>query len=141
MFALAAPVAAFLSYFGLVRVRMLQLARITCLDYNLYNVPPLEALPSHKGFIIKFCVQVMYVVQLPLTGIAMLFSAGTFLYVSTVHVLNEITQGPPPRHSLPDHINSVSSTSNSKLSRIELFLLVFGALLPLVFNVFHSHGH
>lgn len=79
-------------------------------------------------------------IQLPLTGIAMLFSAGTFLYVSTVHVLNEITQG--PRHSPSDHINSSpSAAAASKLSKMELFLVVLGAFLPLVFNVFHSHGH
>jgi zinc transporter 9 len=81
----------------------------------------------------------MYVIQLPLTGIAMLFSAGTFLYVSTVHVLNEITQG--PRHSSSDHISPSPSSSGSKLSKTELFLVVLGAFLPLVFNVFHSHGH
>lgn len=85
----------------------------------------------------------MYVIQLPLTGVTMLFSAGTFLYVSTVHVLNEITQAPSPRHSssLSDHMNSGSTAANSKLSRAELFLVVLGALLPLIFNVFHSHGH
>lgn len=85
----------------------------------------------------------MYVIQLPLTGIAMLFSAGTFLYVSTVHVLSEITQGPPPssRHSLSDHMTPASTNNSSKLSKLELFLVVSGALLPLLFNVFHSHGH
>lgn len=102
VFALAAPVATFVSYFGLVRV--------------------------------------MYVIQLPLTGIAMLFSAGTFLYVSTVHVLNEITQG--PRHHAPsDHVMNSAPSPGSKLSNTELFLVVLGAFSPLVFNVFHSHGH
>ena len=81
----------------------------------------------------------MYVIQLPLTGVAMLFSAGTFLYVSTVHVLNEITQA--PRHSLSDHLNSNTSQASSKLSKMELLLVVIGAFLPLLFNVFHSHGH
>lgn len=80
----------------------------------------------------------MYVIQLPLTGIAMLFSAGTFLYVATVHVLTEITQG--PRHTHSDHMNSAPPAS-SKLSKMELFLVVVGAFLPLVFNLFHSHGH
>ncbi len=74
-------------------------------------------------------------IQLPITGIAMLFSAGTFLYVSTVHVLNEVTQG-------PRHMTSPDSLSPSnKLSKVELFLVVLGSLLPLVFNAFHSHGH
>ena len=86
-------------------------------------------------------LQVMYGIQLPLTGIAMLFSAGTFLYVSTVHVLNEITQA-PRQQSVTDHLNSNTSVqTNSKLSKPELFLVVVGALLPLLFNAFHSHGH
>ena len=66
----------------------------------------------------------MYVVQLPLTGITMLFSAGTFLYVATVHVLNEVTQ---------------SSSNNSKLSKAEVIVIVTGALLPLLFNFVHHH--
>ena len=72
-----------------------------------------------------FVSQVMYIVQLPLIGIAMLFSAGTFLYVSTVHVLNEITNSP--------------SSESTKLNSFELFLVVLGAFLPLIFNVIHSH--
>lgn len=71
----------------------------------------------------------MYVVQLPITGIAMLFSAGTFLYVSTVHVLNELIQG---------HTGEGTSTSN-KLSNLELLMLTTGALLPVTFSVLHSH--
>lgn len=72
-------------------------------------------------------LQIVTVIQAPLTGIAMLFSAGTFLYVATVHVLSELT-------------NSRSGEEySSKLSKIELILVVSGALLPLLFNVFHSH--
>ena len=65
-------------------------------------------------------------VQLPITGITMLFSAGTFLYVSTVHVLNEIT-------------HSSSSGHGDKLSKSEVAIIVTGALAPLVFNFAHSH--
>lgn len=65
----------------------------------------------------------MYITSVPITGIAMLFSAGTFLYVATVHVLNEISRMSP----------------NSKLSFLEVLLLVVGSLLPLLFNVAHSH--
>ena len=54
----------------------------------------------------------------------MLFSAGTFLYVATVHVLNEVTQ---------------SSSNNSKLSKAEVIVIVAGALLPLLFNFVHHH--
>lgn len=105
-FALAAPVAAFLSYFGLVRI--------------------------------------MYTVQLPITGVAMLFSAGTFLYVATVHVLTEITQN-SHQHSHTSDLGASSSSagsgSSSKLSKAELLLVVAGALFPLLFNVIHSHSH
>ncbi|RWS30100.1 zinc transporter ZIP9-B-like protein, partial [Leptotrombidium deliense] len=45
------------------------------------------------------------------TGVAMLFSAGTFLYVATVHVLPEITQ-------------------HQQLKFSELITLILGALLP-----------
>lgn len=85
------------------------------------------------------CVtQVLYVIQLPFTGIAMLFSAGTFLYVATVHVLSELTH---PSFSATSDLSGTNSHSKSQLDRKELFLVTAGALLPLVFNVFHSHGH
>jgi zinc transporter 9 len=54
------------------------------------------------------------------TGVAMLFSAGTFLYVATVHVLPEITQ-------------------NEQLKVVELFTLVIGALLPSLMTINHHH--
>lgn len=75
----------------------------------------------------------MYVVQFPITGIAMLFSAGTFLYVSTVHVLNELIQG--HNHSTPGEGNG----RTSKLSNFELLMLTTGAILPVTFSVLHSH--
>lgn len=58
----------------------------------------------------------------------MLLSGGTFLYVSTVHVLGEIMHGP---HQ--------GEAAGSKLQPSELLLLITGALLPCVFNVLHSH--
>ena len=67
----------------------------------------------------------MYVVQLPITGIAMLFSAGTFLYVATVHVLNELIQG--------------NSTEENRLTNTELLILTVGGFLPVVFSILHSH--
>ena len=69
----------------------------------------------------------MYVIKLPIMGVAMLFSAGTFLYVATVHVLNEVA-----------HMSDSSSPSG-KFSRAELIILVGGAILPLSFNLIHSH--
>ena len=67
----------------------------------------------------------------------MLFSAGTFLYVATVHVLSELTQ--PSAAATSDL--SGGNGNRSKLSRQELVLVSVGAALPLLFNVFHSHGH
>ena len=71
------------------------------------------------------------------TGIAMLFSAGTFLYVATVHVLPEV-------------VNSGSNNSSSKhghshggggsaFGKCDLVMLVVGALLPLVLTLGHHH--
>ena len=89
----------------------------------------------------SFPFQVMYTVQFPITGFSMLLSAGTFLYVATVHVLSEITQS--STHSPSDSTPSSGSHTNNgnKLSRVELFLVVSGAFLPLLFNAIHSHSH
>lgn len=82
----------------------------------------------------------MYTVQLPFTGIAMLFSAGTFLYVATVHVLNELTTNSRPHGTLGSGVTATAMTdTSSKLSTLELLLLVLGAVLPLGFNIVHSH--
>lgn len=68
------------------------------------------------------------------TGIAMLFSAGTFLYVATVHVLPEIAVQ-SHRHS-PIGDNSPDSKGFRK---VELLALVVGALLPLLLSIGHHH--
>nr|ACO15286.1 Zinc transporter ZIP9 [Caligus clemensi] len=69
------------------------------------------------------------------TGIAMLFSAGTFLYVATIHVLPEVT-------SLGGGTDPTSlDTNKNGFSKKELFFLVIGALLPLLLTLGHSHGH
>ncbi len=54
----------------------------------------------------------------------MLFSAGTFLYVATVHVLPEVT--------------NVGSHSHG-FSKCELLMLITGALLPLLLTLGHHH--
>lgn len=59
------------------------------------------------------------------TGIAMLFSAGTFLYVATVHVLPEVT--------------SLGKDHSSGFSKSELGMLVVGAILPLFLTIGHHH--
>jgi len=65
----------------------------------------------------------------------MLFSAGTFLYVATVHVLPELTsKSGHPRGG------SIIETSDSKgLRTTELAALIFGALLPLLLTLGHQH--
>lgn len=82
------------------------------------------------------------------TGIAMLFSAGTFLYVATVHVLPELTQGGTHSHS---HHSSNSSLEQpivkgnsggggfTGLKNSELLILICGALMPLLLTVGHHH--
>ncbi|XP_055378807.1 zinc transporter ZIP9 [Condylostylus longicornis] len=93
------------------------------------------------------------------TGIAMLFSAGTFLYVATVHVLPELTQNTGHSHS---HNSSGRSNINydpldkgedgngisiinanpkgyGGLKNFELIVMVCGALLPLIITFGHHH--
>jgi len=83
-FALSAPIAAFITFFGISQGTKEALS-----DYNA-------------------------------TGIAMLFSAGTFLYVATVHVLPEITQ-------------------HQHLNLKELLALVGGTFIPSLLTVKHHH--
>lgn len=81
------------------------------------------------------------------TAVAMLFSAGTFLYVATVHVLPELMQ------QQPSHFHSSSSGAHYShleqgagsvkpphgLTNIELGTLISGALLPLLLTIGHHH--
>uniref|UniRef100_A0A3P8SDV5 Zinc transporter ZIP9 n=1 Tax=Amphiprion percula TaxID=161767 RepID=A0A3P8SDV5_AMPPE len=65
------------------------------------------------------------------TGVAMLFSAGTFLYVATVHVLPEVGGG---------HSHAPAGGNGGKgLSKVEVGALVLGCLIPLVLSVGHHH--
>ncbi|XP_063039484.1 zinc transporter ZIP9 [Engraulis encrasicolus] len=71
------------------------------------------------------------------TGVAMLFSAGTFLYVATVHVLPEV--GGMGGHS---HGGGGVGGTNGKgggLSKVEVGALVLGCLIPLVLSIGHQH--
>merc|ERR1712168_329526 len=68
------------------------------------------------------------------TGVAMLFSAGTFLYVATVHVLPELAA----RGSQND-VNLNCRESHKGFSKCELFLLVLGAIAPLFLSIGHHH--
>lgn len=82
------------------------------------------------------------------TAVAMLFSAGTFLYVATVHVLPELM------HQSPSHFHSSSSGPHYShleqgpgqvpkpsygLTNVELGTLISGALLPLLLTIGHHH--
>lgn len=81
------------------------------------------------------------------TAVAMLFSAGTFLYVATVHVLPELTHQQPSHHrSSPSearysHLEQGpgGSKPSSGLSNLELGALISGALLPLLLTIGHHH--
>ncbi|XP_017000291.1 zinc transporter ZIP9 [Drosophila takahashii] len=84
------------------------------------------------------------------TGIAMLFSAGTFLYVATVHVLPELTQGGLSQSDQHDYrlleesrdvVTNDKSGNNSlhALKYSELIIMICGALLPLVITFGHKH--
>lgn len=81
----------------------------------------------------------------------MLFSAGTFLYVATVHVLPELTH--PNMHEktsvtslssstqslVESQITMPTSRNSNGLKNIELFILICGALMPLLLTVGHHH--
>ncbi|XP_029040253.1 zinc/iron regulated transporter-related protein 102B isoform X2 [Osmia lignaria lignaria] len=71
------------------------------------------------------------------TGLAMLFSAGTFLYVSTVHVLPELmTRNNNTYAHLPSAEN-VAVSSGLKVK--EILVLVMGSFLPALITTGHHH--
>ncbi len=53
----------------------------------------------------------------------MLFSAGTFLYVSTVHVLPEVQ----------------SQNEDRKFDLTEIFIFIIGAVMPIFLSIGHKH--
>ena len=90
----------------------------------------------------------------------MLFSAGTFLYVATVHVLQDIShmhtsngshcsQTSEPNMSATGQLSDISipvsseESSHSKhsdhLNRVELAALVTGIISPMLFQLQHTH--
>lgn len=75
------------------------------------------------------------------TGIAMLFSAGTFLYVATVHVLPELTSGhhAPPTYSHLESQPMPTPKGFSSLKNSELAIMIIGALTPLLLTMGHHH--
>ncbi|KAM4692727.1 zinc transporter ZIP9-like [Discoglossus pictus] len=67
--------------------------------------------------------------RLSATGNGMLFSAGTFLYVATVHVLPEISGRGAHQHS------GTSEYRHQGLGLLESFTLVVGAILPVLLSL------
>lgn len=70
------------------------------------------------------------------TGIAMLFSAGTFLYVATVHVLPEIASR-QTKQTLQD--GSVIIHDHKGFTKLDLVALVTGAIVPVLLSIGHKH--
>lgn len=73
------------------------------------------------------------------TGLAMLFSAGTFLYVATVHVLPELMTRTSTNYSHLPTSESGSSSSSFGLKFKEIIALVFGCFLPALITTGHHH--
>ena len=74
----------------------------------------------------------------------MLFSAGTFLYVSTIHVLPEVShfegRSTDSRSTLPTTESKSEAGGNHKgLRGKEVLTLIVGCLLPLLLSVNHHH--
>ncbi|XP_048733586.1 zinc transporter ZIP9-like [Ostrea edulis] len=70
------------------------------------------------------------------TGIAMLFSAGTFLYVATVHVLPEVSSS-KSQHNNPD--GSVVIHEHKGFRNKDLLAIIVGAVLPVILSIGHKH--
>lgn len=66
----------------------------------------------------------------------MLFSAGTFLYVATVHVLPEVSSS-KTQHSNPD--GSVVIKEHKGFRSKDLMAIVLGAVLPVILSIGHKH--
>ncbi|OWF47010.1 zinc transporter ZIP9-B-like [Mizuhopecten yessoensis] len=70
------------------------------------------------------------------TGIAMLFSAGTFLYVATVHVLPEVTTS----HTKQVNADKTVVIHEQKGFRpIDLVAIVSGSVIPVLLSFGHKH--
>lgn len=67
----------------------------------------------------------------------MLFSAGTFLYVATVHVLPELMTREANYSRLPT--TEATTTSVSGLRFKEILVLVIGSFLPSLLTTGHQH--
>lgn len=72
------------------------------------------------------------------TGITMLFSAGTFLYVATVHILPDLTHS--VKHTTLEEGKQTSTDHEDKhFTKCDLCYLVIGILSPLFLATLHHH--
>lgn len=71
----------------------------------------------------------------------MLFSAGTFLYVATVHVLADLTQNLSKSQysKVPQSLEEGRGQTHSALRTKDLVVLVLGCLCPLLLTLGHHH--
>ena len=67
----------------------------------------------------------------------MLFSAGTFLYVATVHVLPETTNSAHSSSTGSDNCSQGDGHEHQKKS--DLLPLVIGIISPLILTATHHH--
>ncbi|CAN8000098.1 unnamed protein product [Ixodes hexagonus] len=73
------------------------------------------------------------------TGVALLFSAGTFLYVATVHVLPELVVHHSSHQG--DARGRVNGSSNDGFTKTDVLTIVVGALMPVLLTLGRHHGH
>lgn len=69
------------------------------------------------------------------TGVGMLFSGGTFLYVATVHVLPEVSSGRGHHHGSPgdlQHLAEGAARPKGPLGVSESLTLIVGAVIPVL---------
>ncbi len=144
-FSASAPLLAVITYFGLSQVSVANFSSndisLRLLDVRsnrdaLASCSVAESLTSGVLFVFQQSKETLSSVNA--TGIAMLFSAGTFLYVATVHVLPEIASMGSTRRTVGAD-GSVIVRETKGFSKVELTLLVIGAMLPLVLALGHSH--
>jgi hypothetical protein len=89
------------------------------------------------------------------TGLVLLFSAGSFLYVSTIHIMPEllnrdspdtdISAGPPMSKRLhrvrTGELAVRGPHSARSIAQVELAAILAGMFTPLLLQVDHGHGH
>jgi zinc transporter 9 len=66
------------------------------------------------------------------TGLLLLFSAGTFLFVATSHILPQVFAGDKPGPG-----GDATSTSSAHLSHFHILLLVLGIFSPVLLSGLH----